>query len=95
MRSADRQAQQVQPGGIVARLQADIGKDDAIAAKPAGGAKLSGEYIARILRAVQSTLKLRPNTLWGNCCIFGLPAGQFSCKVMAHYLKGQLYERTT
>ena len=41
VRSANGQAQRPQPGGIVARPQADVGKDDAIAAKPAGGAKLA------------------------------------------------------
>ena len=61
-RSANRQAKRAQPVGIVARPQADIGKDDAIAAQPAGGAKRSCNCIVRILRAVQTTLKLKLNT---------------------------------
>ena len=70
VRSANGQTQRAQARGIVARPQADVGKDDAIAAEPAGGAKLADDCVVRILRAVQSTRKLRLNTVYGNAAAF-------------------------
>jgi hypothetical protein len=69
-RSANGQAQRAQSHGIVARPQTDVGKDDAIAAEPAGGTKLADDCVVRILRAVQTTLKLRLNAVYGNAAAF-------------------------
>jgi hypothetical protein len=70
VRSANGQAQRAQLRSIIARPQADVGKDDAIAAEPAGGAKLADGCVVRILRAVQTTLKLRLNDVYGNAATF-------------------------
>ena len=92
---ANRQAQRPQPGGLFVPPQADVGKNNAVAAEPAGGAKLGGAHVVGIRRAVQAACKLRPNPFQGNAeHILVLPAGEFSCKVWTHLPKGQLYERT-
>jgi len=69
-RGANGQAKRPQPRGIVSRPQPDISKDDAIAAEPADGAELADDCVVRILRAVQTGRKLRPNFSEGNVFVF-------------------------
>ena len=61
VRGANRQAQRQQPRGFIAALQADVGKDNSVAAQPACRAKLGYARDVGIRRAIQTTPKLRPN----------------------------------
>ena len=53
-RRANGQAQRLQPGGVVIWPQSDVGEDDAIAAKPASGAKRRDGCGVGMLRIVQT-----------------------------------------
>ena len=91
VRSANGKAQRAQSRGIVARPQADVGKDDAIAAEPASGAKRRDGGSDGILPTVQTTLKLRLNASHGNA----LPILVLPCQGILLQGLDALTKRTT
>ena len=98
VRVADGQAKRPQPRSVVAGAQLEIGKDDAVAAQPTGGAKLPYNPVVGILCAIQTTRKLRPNVCRGNAGPFRRQEREHfgvACQGVLLQGHGALCERTT